>query len=227
MPSAYVKDAIANATVASRFALNATTGFTVSFWVKWASGGQSFTGDVFEQYGSTVNRDGYSVSILGNQLRVTVNGSAGTTSTNLGGQNLMSPSRWNHYTATFDDATNEVRGYHNGKLFGVATNTRDMTANGTTCNTRIFPVINATFVGYCFDIQVFPDIVVPAADVPLLMNPTYTYQGLQARYCGLEFRGVAPGSTLYDESGNGNNATTNASATMQQADEPPFRPTFA
>lgn len=224
MPSAYNR-ATLPATASNLFGLNATTGVTLSWWYKYL-GGQSFSGDIFRQSGSNTARDGYFVSIVGNDLQVTIAGSAGTTLSSL---NFLlariSPTRWNHIAVTFDDASNQVVGYVNGKQWNRTTNTRDMTANGTASTTQLMPGL--TPICWLFDLQVLPDVVVGAGDIPLLMNPTYSYPGVKGRYCGLDFVTTTAGGMVYDESGNGNNLTVSAGVTLQQGDEPPFRPTFA
>lgn len=211
------------------FGLNATTGFTVAFWVKNIA---SLVVTAFEQSGASTTRDGYSVQFRSSAseagLYVNIFGSAGNTATVLG---LQYPQhldgKWNHYAVTFDDANNLLRGYRNGNLISSNTNTRDMTANGTTCRTRIFPSIVATYVGFCFDLQVLPDVIVPGADIPLLMKPGHKYPGVKGRWFGLDFQQTTAGNKVYDESGNGNNVTVAAGVTMYAAEEPPFRPTFA
>lgn len=224
MPSVYNR-ATAPASASSRFGLNATTGVTLSWWYKYL-GGQSFTGDIFRQSGASTARDGYRVGIVGNDLQVTIAGSAGTTLSSL---NFLlariNPTRWNHVAVTFDDNSNQVVGYVNSKQWNQTTNTRDMTANGTTCLTEIMPSL--TFTGWMFDLQVLPDVVVGAGDIPLLMNPTYSHPGVKGRYFGLDFVTTTAGNTVYDESGNGNHVTVAAGVTLEQGDEPPFRPTFA
>lgn len=226
MPSVYNR-ASSPASASNLFGLNATTGVTVAFWYKYL-GGQSFVGDIIRQYGAATNRAGYRVSVFGNDLQVDILGAAGTTLSSL---NFLlarvRPTRWNHIAVTFDDATNIVAGYVNGVLWNRTTNTRDMTDNTTTCTTQLLPNISGIYTGWCFDVQVLPNVVVGSGDIPLLMNPTYSYPGVMGRYFGLDFITTEASGTIYDESGNGNNLTVAAGVTLEQGDEPPFRPTFA
>lgn len=226
MPSAYTRTGNPPASQSNLFGLNATTGFTVSWWYKYL-GGQSFTGRVFRQSGASNTRDGYSIQIIGNDVQVDVFGNAGATTASLNFLlALINPTRWNHIAITFDDSTNQVVGYVNGKQWNQTTNTRDMTANGTSCLTELMPIGGANYIGWIFDLQVLPDVVVRVGDIPLLMNPTYSYPGVKGRYFGLDFATTTGGSLVYDESGNGNNVTVTAGVTLEQGDEPPFRPTF-
>lgn len=213
------------ATATNRTALNATDAVTVAFWSRRST---TLSATIFRQ-ASTANsaRDGYSIGFqAGGSLAMFVNGSAGQTSVGAGLGGVHKDGQWTHYAVTFDDASNAFRAYTNGKLFGVNTNTRDMTANAS-CTTAIAGGDYAQNDLELFDLQILPNIVVPAGDMPLLMDPRYVYQGVQARYFGLEFSQVTAGEILYDETGNGNNLTVAATRTLWSDEEPPFRPTLA
>lgn len=211
------------ATATNLTGLNATTGLTVAFWLKnFGQGG----GDII-RHASTANnaRDGYAVCFTSTELNPRIYGAAA------GGSFVAmtnSPHRrgqWVHFAFTFDDATNQMLGYRDGKLVQVTTVTTDMTANAS-CTTTLAPGIVGTLTALLFDLQILPDVVVPPQDIPLLMDPRVKYPGIKARYFGLEFRSIGGSTVLRDESGNGNNLTTTAGAVLSQAEEPPWRQVF-
>jgi hypothetical protein len=175
--------------------------------------------DVFEQRNTaTASRDGYFVGFSATNLELRVYGSAGTTTTSFTQlQTKHQEGRWKHYAMTFDDASNAVRCYVNGMMVGASTNSRDMTATAS-CTTRLGGAGVIGMSAYSlFDLQVFPDVVVPPSDIPLLMKPDVLLGGCRGRYCGLAFRG-----TPIDESGNGNDL----SGTPHPDAEPPWRSTY-
>ena len=212
-------------------ALNATTGFTCAWWSKTFS----TDGGIIDHYSNNSSlRNGYSVVWASGAPSVYVKSGTGFSSTSipgfLGADSLRISRRWFHIAVTFDNATNQVRGYLNGKLVGVGTNTTDMTETTTNVTTRLFPTISGNTTALLFDIQLFVNQVVPGSDIPLLMDPQGHYQGLSARWCGLDFTTVSSPGSILDESGNGNNipwTATTAGNRFHQMEEPPFRFTIA
>lgn len=175
--------------------------------------------DVFEHRNTaTSSRDGYYIGFSATNFTLSVYGSNGNTATTFSQlQTKHQEGRWKHYAITFDDASNAVRCYVNGMMVGQTTNTRDMTSTAS-CTTRLGGAGVSGMSAYSlFDLQVFPDVVVPPSDIPLLMKPDVLLNGCRGRYCGLAFRG-----TPIDESGNGNNL----SGTPSSDAEPPWRSTY-
>jgi hypothetical protein len=208
--------------------LNATTGFTVSWWHRW-------TYDNFSQAQGAIfthragNRNGYSVGFnASGEVSVVIYGSAGLTQTAVTGNSLSRSGRWAHCAVTFDDANNEILAYVNGHLMNRATNTRDLTSTTTSLTTSI-ALATAELTNYngsLFDIQVFPDVVIESEDIRHLMNPLESVPGCKGRYFGVESRQNTSGAgDIRDASGSGNNLTT--SSPVETIDEPPFRPTIA
>lgn len=222
MPSVRWRSGL-TATGTNLTALNSTTTFTVCAWAKVPGNQAGF----FRQQ-STANqlRDGYEAGFGPGGLQIYIKTNSGSpVSAGVGTPDIANNPRWKHCTLTFDNGTNEVRGYIDGKMVGRSTNATDMTANAS-CTSGIGSSQSGTTVGLLFDIQVFPGVLVPAQDVPLLMDPEHQYPGQLARYCGLDFRTTASGGTVYDESGNGNHLTAGG-GTLEQDEEPPFRFTIA
>jgi len=234
VPAAYIQ---ANSCTANNLtALNATTGFTVAWWYRamvYGTGGALYNGDVFHQHGSTNTlRQGYGVYYNANgNLIVGIYGSAGADATTFTGPSYIRKGVWHHTAVTFDDAANSIQYYVNGVEMGRAANTRDMVST-TSCVTRLAGSSQsvANFFGYLFDVQVFPNIVIRANEIPHLMKPNESLPGLKARYIGLRFSGAKQTTLpLEDESGNGNNlnVTNNTIVDYQKVVEPPWRQTLA
>lgn len=233
MPAAQI-DGNTRATGTNLTGLNATTGFTLSWWYRpYAQAGISIpTAGIFQQTSTaSTTRDGYSVGISANgNMFISIAGGAGNNNTNI------TPSRfpwrsgqWGHYAVTFDDATNVILVYANGQNVGRGTNTRDMSANAA-CTTTLFPTTFVTnpFYGFIFDLQVLPDTVIPPSDIRELMDPTLHIPETKGRYFGLEYAEVGLSGTIVDESGNGNGLTMPATGALYRtAQEPPFRFTIA
>ena len=236
MPSVYIGGNNNVATGTNLTGLNATTGVTIAWW-QWGqppTGGASpvsVGGTIFNQ-GSTANasRDGYCIGWNAtSQLVSRIHDSTGTTATTAVTVPHIISGRWNHYIFSFDDATDQVVYYVNGKLWALQTNTRDMTANAScTCNVSATSVGGTTIYGYVFDLQIFPDIVVPQSDAQLLMDPEHFYPGCRGRYFGIDsrhFTTVVASGSVFDESGNGNTLTIQNA--LRSGPEPPFRFTIA
>jgi hypothetical protein len=218
------------ATATNLTGLNATTGVTVAFWVRPSPlEATIITADIVSQFQTgTNNRDGYGVQLGNNGVGIRIGGSAGVNDTSASAtQCPVLHGVWQHIGITFDNSTDFVRFYRNGAMVHSGANIRDMTANAS-CTTTVCPnSITGNLIGGLFDLQLLPDVVVPAQDIPLLMNPKYSYHSVKARYCGVNFRTVAASGTLLDESGNGNNLTVSATVSAEQGAEPPLTPTFA
>ena len=103
--------------------------------------------------------------------------------------------------------------------------TQNISANAA-CTTSLNPGVVGSGEGFRhFDLQILPDVIVPPQDVPLLMNPDFSYPGIKGRYYGKNFCTTASGTgALRDESGNGNNLTL--LNPVQQGEEPPYKPTY-
>jgi hypothetical protein len=225
MPSVEHRGGTGLATATGLTGLNATTGVTVAFWVR----PRSYAGDIVAQLQTgNAARDGYLVALASSGLTFRIADSAGATDTTIGYATMpVLLGVWQHLAVTFDDSTNFVRVYRNGALAATASNTRDMTDNASCTTWACGNQVYGALVGSVFDLQVLPDVVVPAQDIPLLMNPKYTYHGLKARYFGVGFRTIAASGTPVDESGNGHDLTVGAFIIAQQGAEPPITPTFA
>ena len=209
-------------------ALNAVNAITVAFWAKARI---ASPGDVF-RHSSTANiqRDGYIAGFGSIEWQTRICGAAAST-TSFISQPLARhyDGRWAHYCSVFDDATNTIWWYRNGSLLGITTVATDMTSNAS-CTTQIAPSgLNGSFTGQLFDLQVLPDVAVPASDIIRLMRPDQKYPGVKGRWFGLNYRTPAVGGTLWDESGSGNNLTASAGSDRDclQGEEPPWRATAA
>ena len=211
--------------------LNATTGFTVAFWAR-----QNYSqlvylaqGNVFAQYNASTQRNGYAVGFqVDGTLTTVIHGSAGFTTSSIAGNSLSRSGQWAHYVVTFDDASDTVLGYVNGKLLGRVTNTRDLTSTATSLTTQIGGSITSLteWRGSLFDIQVFPDVVITQDDIRHLMNPFESLPGLRGRYFGAQSVQYGTGvGGVRDESGSGNDLT--ATGAVPTEAEPPFRFTIA
>lgn len=206
--------------------LNCTSALTVAIWVKCHQG-TSVATDIL-RHASTANnaRDGYRIGINNTEFRLDI---LGPTGSNNYAPIQFGPHRdakWHHYVVTFSDAANEMFGYVDGVLRQRTAATQGISANAS-CTTIWNPnVIGSGSNFLFFDLQILPDVVVPAQDVPLLMDPAFQYPGVKGRYFGRNFRTTAAGTgACRDESGNGNHLTISPSA-FQQGEEPPIRPTF-
>lgn len=213
-------------TTANVTGLNCTTSLTVALWSRFvgSGGGQ----DIIRQ-SSTANtaRSGWRCGFTTTTFLLAVFDNAGATSYNAIAGSPHRDGKWHHYAVTYDSATDQVRGYVDGILRTSLNNaTRNITANAL-CTTNLNPNNIGSNAGYLFfDLQIFPDVVVPAQDVRLLMNPLYKCPGLKGRYFGINFRTTAAGANaLQDESGSGNNLTISPTA-FQQGAEPPYLPTY-
>lgn len=230
MPAVSVRGLTNVATRANLTGLNATTGVTVAWWQRHRGFGAtstSISGDIFV-HASTANpfRDGYFVGWSAGLLQVLIGGSAGSNTQSMR-PFVQAYNRWNHFAITFNDANDQLCFYMNGVLMSMTTNTRDMTANAA-CTTIITPNASVgSFRGDLFDLQVFPDLVIPARDILLLMDPRQQLAGLKGRYFGLRYNAPAASGTIIDESGSGNDLTASATAgAVTKTDEPPWRPTY-
>jgi hypothetical protein len=213
--------------------LNATTGFTVSWWHRWYYIGLTTyqaQGTIFSHYVASTSRNGYAVGFqTDGQVSVVIYGSAGFTITNTTGNALARSGRWAHCAVTFNDASNEVLVYVNGELLTRGTNTRDLTSATTGLTTGIGGSITqlGEYRGELFDIQVFPDVVIGPGDIHHLMNPLESVPGCKGRYFGVQSQQYTVGSNnVRDESENGNNLNVSGSS-LPTAAEPPFRFTIA
>lgn len=219
--------------------LNATTGVTLAWWqfgIASADGTQSPVAGWIINHSSGGNdaRDGYMVGWSANQqLTFYALGSAGSTVSTAGTYSSQS-GKWQHYTVVFENSSNSVWFYENGKLLTRVANTRDMTANAST-TTRIGSYAGSftnadELRGAFFDLQIFPDVVVPPQDVPILMRPLDTYPGCKGRYFGIDCGAMDTGGVgvIRDESGSGNHlGLSNPPNKLELGPEPPFRFTIA
>lgn len=225
MPSVLYRTVIP-ASATNLTGLNATTAVTIAFWVRSVAANPN--GDII-RHSSTANRtrDGYYVGFVGTGIQIIIYGSAGSSTSNFSNTWQHRNNRWAHWAVTFDNATDAVRAYFNGKLIGTGTNARDMTANASCTTDLPSGQVNSSLIGNVFDLQVIPNVAVPASDIPLLMNPTALYGDVRARWFGLQFRQPGASGTVFDESGNGNNLTASATlAACLQGEEPPWRSTY-
>lgn len=212
--------------------LNATTAFTVSWWCRWnyTIVNLQAAGNIFTQANTSTSRNGYAVGFNANgEVTAVVYGSNGQTTTAVTGNSLVRTGKWNHYAVTFDDATDNVMAYVNGKLLGRVTNTRDMTSTATSLSSNIGGATTelGEWRAALFDIQVFPDVVITQDDILHLMNPLESLPGLRGRYFGVQSQQYTTAAGgCRDESGNGNNLTITGSIVPTEA-EPPFRFTIA
>jgi hypothetical protein len=216
--------------------LNATTGVSIAWWQfgrPSVDGTQSSVSGLIISHSNTANdvRDGYVVGWNLNRLTFWSLGSAGSTNSNGFTYNSQS-GKWQHYAVVFDDSANSVWFYQNGVLMTQVANTRDMTSIATT-TTRLGSFTgsisnNDELRGALFDLQIFPNVVVPPQDIPLLMHPFDSYPGCKGRYFGVSCGTMAVGvNTIRDESGSGNNLNNSAATTLGVGSEPPFRFTIA
>jgi hypothetical protein len=207
--------------------LNATTGLTIAFWHRKRQGGTGAM-DVFRQQNSATGaRDGYYIGFSATELQLRIYGSAGATTSFINQQiSRQQVGQWKHFAVTFDDASNVVLWYVNGMLVSRGTNTRDMTAVAGCTTTLGGASVNGLSNYALFDLQVFPDLVVPPSDISLLLNPRIAYPGCRGRYAGLRFSDPGAGGLVVDESGSGNDLTAGGSGTTLMDAEPPFRPTY-
>lgn len=217
MPSVW-RNANSVATATNLTQLNTTTNYTVAFWAKLA-----VDGDVM-RHASTANgaRDGYAFTFNAADLQARHFFAATSSNYTVISGGPWRNGRWQHFAIVYNGSV--ANGFINGVLRG-RTTANPPTANAS-CTTTLTPAIAGTFNGNLFDFQLLPGIAVPLADVPLLMNPRFTYPGIKARWFGLEFTGVGPSSTLRDESGNGSNLTTTATGVLHPDAEPPYLPTL-
>jgi hypothetical protein len=227
MPSVYRFTTNSNATGTNVTGLNYVAGgYTFAFWVKF----QGLAGDIIRQ-SSTANtaRDGYLVSFTGSAtgaggLQVRHYTATTTTTYQILSNGLTRQGAWQHFALTYDGSF--VRGYVDGTLQARVSAPNVPTANAS-CSTTMAPNVNGTFVGNLFDLQIILGGAVPEQAIKKLMDPTVVNPNLRARYFGREFVTLGINSTLRDESGSGNNLTTNATGRLDIDEEPPIRPTFA
>ena len=223
MPSVYRLSTNSNATGTNVTGLNYVAGgYTFAFW---ANKLDVNAGDIFRQ-ASTANvaREGYGIAFTATSLQVRHMSATQTTTYTVV---TISPHRqgvWTHYAVTYDGSN--ARAYINGSQVSRTPAATIPTGNAL-CSTTMVPGLNGTFIGHLFDLQIILGGAVPGQAIPKLMDPTVVNPNLKARYFGREFVGVGAGATLRDESGNGNNLTTSATARLDIAEEPPIRPTFA
>lgn len=214
--------------------LNATTGFTVSWWHRWNHSINPLypaQGNVFAHFNQGTARNGYGVGFqTDGQVSVVIYGSAGLTTTNTTGNALATSGRWAHCAVTFNDADNAVLVYVNGELLTRGTNTRDLTSTTTGLTTSIGNSISTLpeYRGELFDIQVFPDVVIDPSDIHHLMNPFESVPGCKGRYFGAQSTQYTLNAAggVRDESESGNDLTITGTA-LPTAAEPPFRFTIA
>jgi hypothetical protein len=208
--------------------LNATTGFTVAFWLRClAQEGAAPSGDIW-RHTSTANasRDGYAIWLNGGAIGGRIAGSAASTDFGTFPNHRPRHRVWAHFIVRFDNAANQVCFFHNGMLAQTTANTRDMTSN-VSCTTQMLGSnYQGDLLAEIFDVQVFPDVVVPNGDVRRLLRPDFIYPGCKGRYYGLGFRSLAASGVVVDESGSGNHLTGPA-VVQAQAPEPPWRATIA
>lgn len=228
MPSLYVPSGFSVAVnAANRTGLNATLGVTVAFWSRNARSTGTLVGDVFRHTSTAnANRDGYRIGFgSAGGIGIRVCGAATNTDSYGASTATMQKNRkWQHWCLTFDDATNFVRGYLNGRLVLITTNTTDMTANAA-CTTAVPDSgIQGGFNGMLFDLRVMPDYVASVAEVRALMDPAFWHPAVKGRYFGRGFRSTVNGEVVRDESENGNDLTLATNAHL--AEEPPLLPTF-
>lgn len=225
MPS-LVKNSGVGGSTANVTGLNCTTALTIAMWCRCGQGSNPST-DVIRQ-ASTANaaRDGYRFGFAATAVRLDILSATGSNNHDAIQNSPHRDGRWHHYVVTYSDPNNEIFGYLDGKLIQRTATTQGISANAS-CTTTFNPNIigNGNHFFY-FDLQILPDVVVPQADIPVLMNPKYTYPGVKGRYFGLQFRTTAASANaLRDESGNGNNLTISPS-TIHQGEEPPYLPTI-
>lgn len=211
--------------------LNATTGFTVSWWCRWNYSQIVYLaqGNIFAQYNAGANSNGYSVGFNADgNLTAVVYGTAGWDAALISGNCLVRSGRWTHYAVTFENATDTVLAYVNGNLFGRATNTRNLTSSATSMTTQIGSATNTLpeWRSPLFDIQVFPNVIMTPDDMRHLMNPLDTLPGLKGRYFGVQSQQNGTGvGGVRDESASGNDLTS--TLLVPTDTEPPFRFTIA
>lgn len=233
MPAVQVANA-PRATATNLTGLNATTGFTISWWFRaFAQPTTAFPGAGIFQHTQTTDAtlNGYSVGMTTAGLFiVSICGAAGNSNTNITPSRFPHRSgQWCHFAVTFDDATDVVFVYANGDVIGRGTNTQDMTSTSSVTST-IFPntYVSVSAYAHVFDIQVLPNTVIPASDIYKLRDPRTLLPQTKARFFGLQCTEIALSGTIVDESGNGNNLTMPASGNLYRtAQEPPFRFTIA
>jgi len=231
VPSLYGAGAEA-AAQAGLTGLNSATAFTVAAWVRFArrlNGVSGCTG-VILTHASTANtsRDGFQVGFDSARLFMRIGGAAASTDTSVSiVRSRASQFRWAHYVWAFDNATNRVSYFRNGALQGHELNTRDMTVNAL-CTTRLNAGVVGSVNGEIFDVQHLPSYAVEGTgEARLLADPRRQHHAVRGRWCGLGFRSLGASATLRDESGNGNDLTSNSIiGRCTQSDEPPYLPTF-
>lgn len=223
MPS-LVRNAGVGGATTNLTGLNCTTALTVAIWARLT--GSSTSTDVI-RHASTANaaRDGYRVGFNATEMRLDILGATGSQNYAAISGSPHRDGRWHHLVATYDSVSNRINGYRDGHLVTYNTTvTQDISANAS-CTTTLNPNVIGNGFGFLFfDFQILPNVVVPASDVRLLMNPRYTYPGVMGRYWGLQFRTTTGTGPIRDESGNGNNLTI--TQTIQQGEEPPYLPTI-
>jgi hypothetical protein len=98
-----------------------------------------------------------------------------------------------------------------------------MTANAL-CTTTIG---GPNAVHSLFDVQYAVNTVLSDNDIIQLMNPRKRHPSITARYFGIEFKPPAVSSRVRDETGNGFDLTSSATARFCMPDaEPPYLPTL-
>lgn len=207
--------------------LNTTTGFTVSFWHRSTVGGTVGLQDILRQNLSTnASRSGYFIQLSNSgQLQIKIQSATAEVVNLVTANTRQFRGQWIHFAGTYNPTGTLCFGYINGK-FSLRVASAGTIAQPATTQTEILG--NASLgqqPSQVFDLQIHAGTVLGPADIPLLMRPNYRHNSLTARYFGLGFTGYGSSQVMQDESGNGNNPTTQN--ILRIGSEPPWRSTLA
>jgi len=188
-------------------------------WAWWMKAGPGLVGAAWEgiyyNYGSAYNRQGVVLAFATKARIYVYSADDGSQETVPSTQGLILQ-EWAHYGISWNGVT--VLFVRNGRLF----ETKPMTKVPTFANPRT--VVCGQSIGgtQFFDFRVFPNVALTVSEIRAAMDPRKEVGNCKARW----FRNwrAAAGSTLYDESGNGNDLTTDVLlSSCQSAEEPPWR----